>query len=195
MPPDPAAPAAPADAEPPVELRRSEELDAADRAALRLLWDRAFSDFTDDDAAHAVHDGGGLHALVRHAGVPVAHASVVPRRLRFGAGPWREVGYVEAVAVDPDHQRRGLGRRVMLALHPAIAARWPVALLSTGKSTGFYARLGWERWGGLSFTRLADGTEVADDEHGGLMILRCDPTVVPDLRVDVTCEDRSGDAW
>ena len=35
----------------------------------------------------------------------------------------------------------------------------------------------------------------ADDEHGGLMILRLDPAVVPDLTVAVTCMDRPGDAW
>jgi aminoglycoside 2'-N-acetyltransferase I len=36
---------------------------------------------------------------------------------------------------------------------------------------------------------------VADGEHGGLMILRVDRSAVPDLTVDVTCEDRPGDAW
>ena len=39
------------------------------------------------------------------------------------------------------------------------------------------------------------GERVPDDEHGGLMILRIDPDAVPDLTVDVTCQDRSGDAW
>lgn len=36
---------------------------------------------------------------------------------------------------------------------------------------------------------------MPDDEHGGLMILRGSSALVPDLSVDVTCEDRSGDAW
>lgn len=166
-------------------------LDDDARHRLRLLWDRAFDDFTDDDAAHAF---GGVHAIVHDAGDPVAHASVVPRAVRFDRLPFREIGYVEGVAVDPRFQGRGLGRAVMRALHPEIAARWPVAMLSTGASTGFYERLGWERWGGLSFTRTATGV-VADDEHGGLMILRCEPAAVPDLTVDVTCEDRPGDAW
>jgi aminoglycoside 2'-N-acetyltransferase I len=170
----------------------SVDLDEAARAALRALWGRAFGDrFTDDDADHAY---GGVHVLVRDEGRLVAHASAVPRRLKFGSGAWRTVGYVEAVAVDPDRQGEGIGRRVMEKLHPEIATRWPVALLSTGRASGFYEVLGWERWRGLSYTQTAAGV-APDGEHGGLMILRPDPSVVPDLSVDVTCEDRVGDAW
>ncbi|MGN6090623.1 MAG: GNAT family N-acetyltransferase [Actinomycetales bacterium] len=170
----------------------SEQLDAAARVALRTLWDRAFgSRFDDNDADHAY---GGVHVVARDGETLVAHASAVERRLRFGNAQWRPVGYVEAVATDPDHQRSGVGREVMLRLQQEIAARWPVAMLSTGQATGFYERLGWERWQGLSYTARTDGV-VADDEHGGLMILRLDRAAVPDLTVDVTCEDRPGDAW
>lgn len=98
------------------------------------------------------------------------------------------------MATDPDHQGTGIGRRTMERLQREICSRWPAALLSTGRATGFYERLGWERWRGLSYTRTAAGV-VPDGEHGGLMILRVEPSVVPDLSVDVTCEDRPGDAW
>lgn len=170
----------------------SAELDVPTRTVLRVLWDAAFAGrFSDDDAEHAY---GGVHVIARDRDGVIGHASAVPRRLRFGAGAWQTVGYVEGVATHPDHQGRGIGRSMMLRLHAEISARWPVALLSTGRATRFYEALGWERWQGLSYTRTADGV-VADDEHGGLMILRIDPPVVPDLSVDVTCEDRSGDAW
>jgi aminoglycoside 2'-N-acetyltransferase I len=170
----------------------SDRVDAATRVALRALWDRAFgAGFTDDDADHAY---GGVHVLVLDGDRVVGHASAVPRRIRFGDRPWCTVGYVEAVATDPDHQHQGIGRQVMERLQAEIAARWPVAMLSTGRATGFYERLGWERWGGISYTRTETGV-VPDDEHGGLMILRLDRSVVPDLSVDVTCEDRPGDAW
>ena len=174
-------------------VAESEQLDAATRGVLRSLWARAFGDdrFDDHDADHAY---GGVHVLVLDGDDIVGHASAVPRNICFGDGPWRTVGYVEAVATDPDRQREGVGRRTMERLHDEIHARWPVALLSTGSATGFYESLGWERWRGTSYTRTAAGV-VADDEHGGLMILRLDPTVVPDLTVDVTCEDRPGDAW
>lgn len=170
----------------------SDQIDAATRAALRTLWDRAFGDrFSDDDADHAY---GGVHVLAHDGDRLVGHASAVPRRIRFGEQPWRTVGYVEAVATDPDRQGEGVGRRTMERLRGEISSRWPVALLSTGRATGFYERLGWERWQGLSCTRTATGV-VPDGEHGGLMILRLDPSVVLDLSVTVTCEDRPGDAW
>jgi aminoglycoside 2'-N-acetyltransferase I len=170
----------------------SDQIDPPTRAALRLLWDRAFGDrFSDDDADHA---NGGVHVLARDGDRVVGHASAVPRRIRFGDGPWRTVGYVEAVATDPECQGSGVGTRVMQRLHAEIATRWPVALLSTGRATGFYETLGWERWQGLSYTATEKGV-VADGEHGGLMILRPDRSVVPDLSVAVTCEDRPGDAW
>jgi aminoglycoside 2'-N-acetyltransferase I len=118
----------------------------------------------------------------------------VPRPIKFGEAPWRTIGYVEAVATEPDRQGKGVGTRVMQALHREIASRWPAAMLSTGRARGFYESLGWERWQGPSYTRSGTGI-VADDEHGGLMILRLDASLVPDLTVGVTCEDRPGDAW
>ncbi|NYD42138.1 GNAT family N-acetyltransferase [Nocardioides panaciterrulae] len=167
-------------------------VDRATRLALRALWDRAFGErFSDDDADHAY---GGVHVLARDGGRIVGHASAVPRRIGFGDRPWLTVGYVEAVATDPACQGQGVGRRTMTRLQEEIRSRWPVALLSTGRATGFYERLGWERWRGPSYTRTAAGV-VPDGEHGGLMILRVDPSVVPDLATRVTCEDRPGDAW
>lgn len=70
----------------------------------------------------------------------------------------------------------------------------PVPLLSTGQAKLLYEALGWKRWRGVSYTRTAQGVGP-DDEHSGLMVLRLDPSVVPDPSVDVTREDRSGDAW
>lgn len=173
-------------------VAQSEELGPGVRADLRALWDRAFGGrFDDDDAEHAY---GGVHVLAVDGGRVVGHASAVPRRLRFGDGPWREVGYVEAVATEPSRQGQGIGRLVVLRLHEQIAERWPVALLSTGRARPFYEALGWEPWQGLSSTQTSAGV-VADDEHGGLMVLRLDASAVPDLSVDVTCEDRAGDAW
>ncbi|MFY9913017.1 MAG: GNAT family N-acetyltransferase [Nocardioidaceae bacterium] len=175
-----------------VVVIESEQIDPVTPLGLRALWDRAFGDrFTDDDADHAY---GGVHVLAREGDRLIGHASAVPRRIRFGDQPWRTVGYVEAVATDPDRQGEGLGRQTMERLQVEISSRWPVALLSTGRATGFYERLGWERWRGLTYTRTAAGI-VQDSHHGGLMILRFDPSVVPDLSVGVCCEDRTGDAW
>lgn len=170
----------------------SDQIDAATRAALRALWDRAFGcRFSDHEADHAY---GGVHVLGRDNDQLISHASAVGRQIRFGDEPWRTVGYVEAVAVDPDRQGEGIGRRTMASLQAEISSRWAVAMLSTGRATGFYESLGWERWRGLSYTQTLAGIAL-DGEHGGLMVLRVDPTVVPDVSVGATCEDRPGDAW
>ncbi|MFT4287107.1 GNAT family N-acetyltransferase [Nocardioides sp.] len=169
----------------------SSALDEADRARLQQLWSEAFgSRFSEHDADHAF---GGWHVVAWTGGELVAHASVIERRIQFGPD-WRNIGYVEAVAVVPKQQHRRLGSAAMELLHDEITMRWPVAMLSTGRATGFYESLGWERWQGISYTLTSDG-RVTDNEHGGLMILRIDPSAVPDLTVEVTCEDRPGDAW
>jgi aminoglycoside 2'-N-acetyltransferase I len=169
----------------------SGQLTDSDRHALRGLWSAAFGDrFSEDDADHAY---GGVHVVAWDSGTLVAHASAVRRRIRFG-DEWLDAGYVEAVATLPAYQRTGIGTQVMELLQAEIGVRWPVAMLSTGRATSFYLRLGWERWEGVSYTRTKTGDRL-DGEHGGLMVLRVDPTIVPDLSVDVTCEDRSGDAW
>ncbi len=169
----------------------SDQIAAATRLELRKLWDRAFGDrFSDDDADHAY---GGVNVLALDGDRLIGHASAVPRPIKFGEQPWRTVGYVEAVATDPELQGAGVGRRTMQRLQAEISSRWPVAMLSTGRATRFYSLLGWEQWRGLSYTKTATGV-VLDGEHGGLMILRLDQSV-PDLSVGVTCQGRVGDAW
>jgi aminoglycoside 2'-N-acetyltransferase I len=175
-----------------VAVVESSDIGLETRAALRELWERAFGDrFSQDDADHAF---GGVHALAHDGEHLVGHASAVPRRIRFGDGPWQVVGYVEAVATDPDHQGRGIGTGVMTALHEQIATRWPAALLTTGRARAFYESLGWECWRGPTYTQTSTGV-AADDAHGALMILRLRPSVAPDLSATVMCEDRPGDAW
>ena len=175
-----------------LEVVESDRIDPATRAALRRLWELAFgARFTEHDADHAY---GGVHVVARDGEDVIGHASAVPRRIRFGGRPWSTVGYVEAVATHPERQGQGIGRAMMEQVREEISRRWPVGLLSTGRATTFYESLGWERWQGLSYTETAAGV-LPDGEHGGLMILRLDASVAPDLTVGVTCEDRPGDAW
>jgi aminoglycoside 2'-N-acetyltransferase I len=174
-----------------VAVLESDHADEATRKALRRLWDRAFGDRFDDNAAD--HAYGGVHVLVRDGGHLIGHASAVPRSIKFGDQPWRTVGYVEAVCTDPERQGDGVGRLVMERLHEEIASRWVVALLSTGRATGFYKRLGWQRWLGPTYTQTRDG--VVLDGHEGLMVLSCDRSVALDRTLTVTCQHRPGDVW
>ena len=174
-----------------VAVLESNNADAATRKALRRLWDRAFGDRFDDTAAD--HAYGGVHVLVRDGGRLIGHASAVPRSIRFGDQPWRTVGYVEAVATDPERQGEGVGRLAMERLHEEIASRWVAALLSTGRATGFYELLGWQRWLGPTYTQTRAG--VVLDGHEGLMVFSCDRSVALDRTVALTCQDRPGDVW
>jgi aminoglycoside 2'-N-acetyltransferase I len=174
-----------------VAVLESSHADAATRKALRRLWDRAFGDRFDDIAAN--HAYGGVHVLVRDGGHLIGHASAVPRLIRFGDQPWRTVGYVEAVATDPERQGEGVGRLAMERLHEEIASRWVAALLSTGRATGFYELFGWQRWLGPTYTQTRAG--VVLDGHEGLMVFSCDRSVALDRTVAVTCQDRPGDVW
>jgi aminoglycoside 2'-N-acetyltransferase I len=174
-----------------VAVIESDEADAATREALRRLWDRAFGDRFDDNAAD--HAYGGVHVVVRDGDHLIGHASAVPRLVRFGDQPWRTVGYVEAVSTDPERQGEGVGRLAMERLHEALESRWAMALLSTGRATPFYELLGWERWIGPTYVQTKAG--VVPGEHGGLMVFNCDRSVVLDRTVAVTCQDRPGDAW
>ena len=153
--------------------------------------DEAFDDFTDHDLDHGL---GGRHWLVELDGRLVAHASVVERRLEIDGRPFR-AGYVEAVAVAPAFQHRGLGSRVMEAATAHIRAAYELGALGTGEQP-FYERLGWERWAGRSEVMERDGTRRhTADEDAWLMVLRTGPSVTVPLTGTLTCEWRPGDVW
>ncbi len=168
------------------------ELPSGDVGRLRALLDAAFDgDFTDDDWAHCA---GGVHVVVRQGGVPVAYAAVVARTLTVGDVPL-DTGYVEAVAVLPRLQGRGLGTAVMRRVGEIIVARHAWGALSTD-AHGFYSRCGWERWRGPTHVRGRDGTvRRSADEDGGIMVLRTARTAAIAVDAPLTCDDRPGDAW
>ena len=153
--------------------------------------DAAFDDFTDDDLDHGL---GGTHWLIEVDGRVVAHASVVERRIELDGTPLR-TGYVEAVAVEPGWQRRGLGTLVMRRATDHIRERYDLGVLGTGEQP-FYERLGWDHWAGRSFVRETDGAVRATaDEDPWLMVLRTAASAGRSLTGTLTCEWRPGDVW
>ena len=164
------------------------EPDASGLRELRALLDEAFGGgFDDDDLEHC---RGGTHLRVRHDGVLVAHAAVVPRRLRVGEEVLR-CGYVEAVAVRPSYQGLGLGRAVMQAAGEVLHRGFEVGALSTG-SPGFYERLGWRRWRGPTY--VVD-TRVAPHSRRGRGVMVLEVAAVLDLTAPIAVEWRPGDSW
>lgn len=153
-----------------VRLLETWRLSDVARRAIRSLLDEAFDgDFSDDDWHHAL---GGWHAIVRSQDSVVAHAALVERRICVDSCEFR-TGYVEAVAVKPSHQRKGLGTAVMERVTDIVRTRFDLGVLSTGEWS-FYERFGWERWRGPTYVRAVDGRlRRSNDEDGGIMVLRC----------------------
>lgn len=179
-------------------VARTDELAAGTLRDLRDLLDAAFDDpahpeeaFDDDDWDHTI---GGTHVLVLDAeDRVVSHAAVVDRIIDVGGRPLR-CGYVEGVATQPSSQGQGHGTRVMGRVGSLITERHQLGALGTG-AFHFYERLGWERWQGPSFVRHGEEVHRTPDDDDGIMVLRVDRSVVPDLTAPISCDDRPGDAW
>ena len=162
-------------------------------SALTELCEAAFNEAWGD---YWESIGPGVHVLAEdpERGI-LAHAAIVDRLLYPGDAVLR-AGYVEAVAVAPDLQRRGLGTKVMEVIDGVVDAGYELGGLGTG-SHGFYHRLGWITWRGPTWIRERDGhLERSPDEDGGIMV-RLTPTTPADLdlTVPLAVDWRPGEVW
>jgi aminoglycoside 2'-N-acetyltransferase I len=146
--------------------------------------------FTEDDWDHAV---GGVHFVLTHEGQVIAHASVVLRELHVGGRPLR-TGYVEAVAVVPQHQGVGFGSALMAEVTSHVRDAFQLGALGTGRLR-FYERLGWQVWAGPTFVRTIDGLRRTPDEDGFILVLRTAASPPFDLSEPLSCDFRPGDVW
>lgn len=158
---------------------------------LRGLLNAAFAgQFGDEDWQHAL---GGTHVWRTGPNGVVSHASVVEREIVCGEKTLR-VGYVEAVATAPGHQRQGHARAVMERIGDLIRERYELGVLSTG-AHAFYETLGWERWPGETFVTGPHGRERTPDDDDSIMILRTSRSPDLDLGEAIVCDRRAGDSW
>jgi aminoglycoside 2'-N-acetyltransferase I len=171
----------------------SAELVAREWATLTDLCEAAFAEPWED---YWQSIGPGVHVLAEEANAGiVAHAAIVDRLLYPADGVLR-AGYVEAVAVLPGTQRRGLGTMVMEAIDGMIDDGYELGALGTG-SQPFYQRLGWVVWQGPTWIRHPDGRlERSPTEDGGIMVRRT-PTTPPwlDLAAPIAVDWRPGEVW
>jgi aminoglycoside 2'-N-acetyltransferase I len=167
------------------------DLSAASLRAARALLDEVFfPEMTDDDWDHAL---GGQHVLLWERGHLVAHAALVERRLTAGATQLR-TGYVEAVAVRADRQRRGYGAAVMAPLESEIARSYDVGALGSSElGAAFYRTRGWQVWRGPTWARTPNGLMRTPDEDGWIYVL--DAGGALDLTEPLICDWRCGDVW
>lgn len=123
------------------------EFTTGELAAIRDLLEAAFDgDFGDEDWDHGL---GGVHSVLYGSdGVPVAHGSVIMRRVMHGGRSYR-IGYVEAVAVRAESRRQGLGALVMEALEGVVERAYDFGALSASDAgAALYRSRGWQLWSG-----------------------------------------------
>lgn len=167
------------------------DLDPGTIAEARAMTFSAFGedDFTEHDWEHGL---GGLHAIVRDGDTIVGHAAVNQRHL-LHEGRVLRAGYVESVAVHPDHRRRGIGHQVIEALEPVIERAYDLGgLYATDAGRPLYLSRGWVPWEGHLFAFTPDGIVPTPDDEGGVLVF---DTGALDLTADLTCDFRSGDLW
>jgi aminoglycoside 2'-N-acetyltransferase I len=175
-----------------VRIVSTADLSPSDRLRIRELMDSAFGgEFDDHDWEHSL---GGLHVVVTDGEKPVAHASVVQRRFLHDGRAWRG-GYVEAVAVRPDRQRRGLGSAVMDAAEGLIDRAYDFGALSTSDAARrLYLGRGWLPWQGETWAMTPAGlVRTPDDDDSTLVRLGAGC----ELQLDgmLACDWRDGDLW
>jgi aminoglycoside 2'-N-acetyltransferase I len=166
------------------------ELDADTRAAARELLYAAFDDMTEHDWEHSL---GGLHALVMDGARVVGHAAIVQRRLLYGGRALR-AGYVEGVAVHPEHRRRGYCGAMMAVVEGVARRAYDVAALgATDQAAAIYVSRGWQLWQGPSWALTPSGIRRTEDDDGAVHVLPLE--VELDVRESLTCDWRDGDVW
>lgn len=176
-----------------IRAAHTADLDAATLARIRALLDAAFSGrFDDHDWDHSL---GGMHVMMTEGTDIIAHGAVVQRRLLHAGRAWR-TGYVEAVAVHPDHRRRGHATAVMAELERIIFAAYDLGALSASdEAAKLYEARGWQAWPGPTAVLTATGIERTPEEDGSTYVLAV-PTAPP-LRPPgpLTADWRDGDVW
>ena len=167
------------------------ELTPPEATRIRALLDEAFEGrFTDALWRQAL---GGVHFFVKEDGVPISHASVVPRVLAVRD---REIntGYVEAVGTRPRDRGKGLARSVLAAARRHIADTYELGALHSVLPT-FYEHLGWERWRGPTFVRTGSGLMRTPTDDGCIHIWRVPAAAALDLDDPISCGWRPGFVW
>ena len=172
---------------PPIEVLPRHAVTPARYDAILALCTRAYEE---PFAEYLAPFGDATHVIATVDGELVSHAMWVPRTLTHRGAPLR-TAYVEAVATEPAHQRRGHATHILRALAAAIT-NFDLGVLSPSDEA-FYARLGWESWRGPQAVAEGDAVTPTPDEE--VMILRLPRTPPLDLDGPLVAPWRPGEVW
>ncbi len=166
-----------------IDTRQTKDVNEAERSVIVRLCTEAHH--TDFGPLFSFLPPDGLHVLAYDDHRLVSHAVVTTRWIQSDTLPLLKTAYVDAVAIDPAYQRKGIGSSVMRHLASVIQDH-ELACLETER-VSFYAQLGWEEWRGPLAGRK--GTELMPTpDQKGIMILRLTRTPPLDLNSSLTVE-------
>lgn len=173
-----------------IALIDDSKLNEALEVSLRELLNGAFEgDFAEEDWQHTL---GGTRFVGHLNNQLIAHGSVVPRQMQVD-DQIIEVGYVEGIAIAPDHWRKGYGSQLMEEITRYCNSKYSISILSTDEQA-FYKKHGWSNFDGESYVSTNGIVTRSAEEVEGLMILfGLDQAMVSPRKV--VCESRAGDAW
>ncbi|MFG1640339.1 GNAT family N-acetyltransferase [Amycolatopsis sp. NPDC049252] len=172
-----------------LRLAHTAQLSDAELLAARALLEGAFKDF---DLAGWENTLGGMHALTFDGDELVGHASLVQRRLLHGDRVLN-TGYVEGVAVHPDHRRRGIASALMAEMEALLGGYEVGALSASTAGRPLYEGRGWQQWRGPTFSLTPSGIQRTADDDGAVYVF---PGRAPlDLDGELTADWRAGDVW
>ena len=158
-------------------------------AAVLSLCARAF----DEDVAPRFETfTKPTHVLGYDLGALVSHALRVTRWLQPEDLRPLSTAYVEMVATDPGHRRRGFATQVMRRLAKCIVDYELGALCPADPR--LYLKLGWRLWRGPLFIRRRAGSLIPTPQER-VMILRLPKTPPLNLDAPLSAEWRPGELW
>ena len=173
-----------------IHVRSSTELSAPTHDEILALCDRAYGEDLRTAFDAFVEP---THVLATAEGTIVSHALWVTRWLAPGGSAPLRTAYVEAVATDPAHERRGLASAVMRTLVSRVGTFQLAALCPSDRGQALYSRLGWETWiGPLSIRR---GANVIETPEESVMIYRVPWSPPLNLAEPLSAEWRPGELW
>lgn len=171
-----------------IKTRHTSELSQGEKQeVLRLLQHVYGDDYTQADFACAL---GGLHFLLYEEHRLVGHVALIQRSIAVDGIPYK-VGYVESMGILPNHQRKGLGMKLMAAVNDVIETVYEFGALSPSEEgVGLYLKSGWEKISGPFYEYNESGIAMSDEAD--VMVY---PAEVVAGGSQLVCDYRKGDAW